>query len=180
MPTILLITTGCVPQELVRAARDSAHGSPSLQLAVIAEVKNVVQSGETIPGVLAQVIFTDENGTVLPFDREIALELYAADSLAPRSVKPSQRWRFTSEQVKQSRTTLPLGVVHQFWLPLQGKLADVKKFELLTHATTPDGATLSQWNRLANQPASMQIEESVSSPEITPDAASGKSAAAGP
>lgn len=154
-PLVGCTTTG----PLSSLAGVKSQAGPAVQLAVIAEPRTVEQNGQKIDGLVVQVILLDQAGRLGPADGGLMFSVYREDGRGSRKVEADHQWKFSAEDVAASQTKVPLGVLHNFWLPLKGKLAGAKKLELLTAYNTTGGLQLTQWNHVTSAPKSMSIEK---------------------
>lgn len=159
-----LFCTGCAVTESVLARKipltQSATGR-AVEMAVVSEPRVVAQDGQQISGLIVQVVLLDANGMSTEADGGVVFSIYADNTSRDQKLEPDHQWKFNNDEFKQAVThSDTLGTVHNFWLPLKGKLASAKRLQLLSLHTTGSGMQLSQWNQiLLKSPPTMKIEQ---------------------
>ncbi|MBX9653294.1 hypothetical protein K2Y11_06700 [bacterium] len=162
--TLALFCTGCAVTESVLARKMPMTPSTSgraVEMAVVSEPRVVAQDGQQISGLIVQVVLLDANGMSTEADGGIVFSIYADNTSRDQKLEPDHQWKFNNDEFKQAVThSDTLGTVHNFWLPLKGKLASAKKLQLLSLHTTGSGMQLSQWNQIQlKSPPTMKIEQ---------------------
>lgn len=153
----LFVVTGCATTEKITSLKIAPTGKP-VEMAVIAEPRTANQNGQAVLGLVVQVLLLDPAGQPLPADGGLSFSLYVDDALHSETVEADRQWKFSAEQVEKSAVSIPLGVVHNFWLPLSGPLAGAPRIKMLTAYTSTDASQFTQWNRIHTAPKTMKIE----------------------
>lgn len=155
------VCAGCTTTgRLAAVAPKLDAAGPPVAMAVIAEAGAADQNGQRVEGIVVQVLLTDMDGRLTASDGGLAFSVYRDDSGAPGAVEADRRWKFSPEETARSRTAAPKGVVHNFWLPLNGKLAGARRLQLYTVYTAESGLQLTQKNQVVVAPKSMQVQRS--------------------
>jgi muconolactone delta-isomerase len=167
-----VVCAGCTTTgRLAAVAPQLEAAGPPVAMAVIAEPGAADQGGQRVEGLIVQVLLTDMDGRLTRSQGSLAFSVYRDDTGTPVSVEADRRWKFSTEETARSQTAAPKGVVHNFWLPLNGKLAGARKLQLYTVYTAESGLQLSQKNQIVIAPKSMQIEQRTDLEELKKRAA---------
>lgn len=154
------LVAGCATTDTTTSLKAATtHGQP-VEMAVIAEPRTAQQNGQSILGLVVQVILLDDAGNPRPSEGSMSFSMYIDDAAHAQTVEAGQQWKFSAEEVNQSAATIPLGVVHNFWLPLKGPLARAQRVKMLSAYSGPGGHQLTQWNSIHTAPKSIQFEHS--------------------
>lgn len=156
----LALLSGCVtPGKIpILAGVSDKVGSP-VQMGVIAEPRAVEQNGQKVDGLVVQVLLLDAGGRPCRADGGISFSVYREDGVAKSKVEADRQWTFSAEDVSRGQARIPLGVVHNFWLPLNGRLAGAKKLEMFSAYSAANGVQLTQVNRISMELKSMKVEK---------------------
>lgn len=181
---VCVITNGCVmteqfaevaqklpePPKVVRAAKHSIVGETTIigcptAMAVIAEPKTAQQAGQVINGLVVQVVLTDVEERMVSAEGKIVFSIYRDEMVNASTVEADRQWTFDSDDIAKARAHRPMGVVHNFWLPLDGDLATASYLKLFSAYRSPTGQAIGQWNKIATLPAKVSVYHAVNKPK---------------